>query len=100
MQFKIQIIIYLIDVLMNKSILFVFLFIQGFMNAQLTERSLSSEKWQFRNTQEQKWLPAKIPGNVHLYLMDKKMIPDPFQDENEKKSTVDRKRRLGVSNQF
>ncbi len=70
---------------MNKSILFVFLFIQGFMNAQLTERSLSSEKWQFRNTQEQKWLPAKIPGTVHLDLMDNKMIPDPFQDENEKK---------------
>lgn len=70
---------------MSRSILFAFLFIQGFMNAQLTERSLSSEKWQFRNTQEQKWFPAKIPGTVHLDLMDNKMIPDPFQDENEKK---------------
>ncbi|SHH46860.1 beta-mannosidase [Chryseobacterium oranimense] len=70
---------------MNKSILFAFLFIQSMMNAQLTERSLSSEKWQFRNTQEQKWLPAKIPGTVHLDLMDNKIIPDPFKDENEKK---------------
>jgi len=70
---------------MNKSILFAFLFIQSMMNAQLTERSLSSEKWQFRNTQEQKWLPAKIPGTVHLDLMDNKVIPDPFKDENEKK---------------
>ncbi|WP_343608097.1 beta-mannosidase [Chryseobacterium oranimense] len=70
---------------MNKSILFAFLFIQSMMNAQLTERSLSSEKWQFRNAQEQKWLPAKIPGTVHLDLMDNKVIPDPFKDENEKK---------------
>jgi beta-mannosidase len=70
---------------MNKSIFFAFLFIQSIMNAQLTERSLSSEKWQFKNTQEQKWLPAKIPGTVHLDLMDNKIISDPFKDENEKK---------------
>ncbi|WP_223558713.1 beta-mannosidase [Chryseobacterium lathyri] len=70
---------------MNKSVLFAFLFIQSIMNAQLTERSLSSEKWQFKNTQEQKWLPAKIPGTVHLDLMDNKIISDPFKDENEKK---------------
>ncbi|MGG5210379.1 beta-mannosidase [Chryseobacterium sp. MIQD13] len=70
---------------MNRSILFAFLFIQSMINAQLTERSLSAEKWQFKNTQEQKWLPAKVPGTVHLDLMDNKIIPDPFKDENEKK---------------
>src|SRR6201989_3568508 len=70
---------------MNKSILFVFLFIQTMMTAQLTERSLSSEKWQFKNTKEQNWLSAKIPGTVHLDLMDNKVIPDPFKDENENK---------------
>jgi len=70
---------------MNRSILFAFLFIQSMMGAQITERSLSSEKWQFKNMQEQNWLPAKIPGTVHLDLMDNKIIPDPFKDENEKK---------------
>ncbi|MBB6369393.1 beta-mannosidase [Chryseobacterium shigense] len=70
---------------MNKSILLAFLFIQGIMVAQMTKRSLSSEKWQFKNTQENNWLPAKIPGTVHLDLMNNRMIPDPFKDENEKK---------------
>nr|WP_228459149.1 hypothetical protein [Chryseobacterium carnipullorum] len=70
---------------MNKSILLAFLLIQTMITAQMTERSLSSEKWQFKNTKEQKWLPAKIPGTVHLDLMDNKIIPDPFKDENEKK---------------
>lgn len=70
---------------MNRSILFVFLFMQSIMSAQVTERNLSSEKWQFRNTKEQNWLPAKIPGTVHLDLMHNKVISDPFKDENEKK---------------
>lgn len=70
---------------MNKSILLAFLFIQTLMTAQITERSLSSEKWQFKNTKEQNWLAAKIPGTVHLDLMEHQLIPDPFKDENEKK---------------
>jgi len=70
---------------MNRSILFAFLFIQSMMAAQITERSLSSEKWQFKNRKEQQWLPARIPGTVHLDLMNNKIIPDPFKDENEKK---------------
>lgn len=70
---------------MNKSIIFAFLFIQTMMNAQITERSLSSEKWQFKNRQEQSWMPANIPGTVHLDLIENKIIQDPFKDENEKK---------------
>ncbi|RMZ58571.1 glycoside hydrolase family 2 protein [Chryseobacterium nematophagum] len=70
---------------MNKSIFFVFFFIQVLMNAQHSERNLSSEKWQFKNSKDQKWLPAKIPGTVHLDLMNNKIIPDPYQDVNEKK---------------
>ncbi|KFF26250.1 beta-mannosidase [Chryseobacterium vrystaatense] len=70
---------------MNRSVLFTFLFIQNIMLAQLAERNLSSEKWTFKNTKEKNWLSAKIPGTVHLDLMDNKIIPDPFKDENEKK---------------
>ncbi|KMQ59965.1 beta-mannosidase [Chryseobacterium angstadtii] len=70
---------------MNRSILLAFLFIQNMMAAQISERNLSLEKWQFKNTQEQKWLPAQIPGTVHLDLINNKIIPDPFKDENEKK---------------
>jgi len=70
---------------MNKTILFAFLFMQNILFAQFSQRSLSSENWQFKNSKDQKWLPAKVPGTVHLDLMDNKIIPDPFKDENEKK---------------
>lgn len=70
---------------MNKSILFAFLFIQTFMNAQFSVRSLSSEKWYFKNSKDNKWLTASVPGTVHLDLMNNKIIPDPYKDENEKK---------------
>lgn len=70
---------------MNKTILFAFIFIQTFIAAQSSEKNLSSENWQFRNSKDQRWLPAKVPGTVHLDLMNNKAIPDPFKDENEKK---------------
>ncbi|UFH32028.1 glycoside hydrolase family 2 protein [Chryseobacterium sp. C-71] len=70
---------------MNKTILFALFFIQIFVNAQFSERNLSSEKWQFKNSKEQKWLTATVPGTVHLDLMNHQLIPDPYKDENEKK---------------
>lgn len=70
---------------MNKTILFAFIFIQTFVAAQSSEKNLSSESWQFKNSKDPKWLPAKVPGTVHLDLMNNKIIPDPFKDENEKK---------------
>ncbi|MDR6465109.1 glycosyl hydrolase 2 galactose-binding domain-containing protein [Chryseobacterium sediminis] len=70
---------------MNRTILFAFLFMQNILYAQFFQRNLSSENWQFKNSKDQNWLPAKVPGTVHLDLMDNKIIPDPFKDENEKK---------------
>ncbi|WP_288244363.1 glycoside hydrolase family 2 protein [uncultured Chryseobacterium sp.] len=70
---------------MKKSILFTFLFIQIFTNAQTSERNLSSEKWKFKNSKENNWLTASVPGTVHLDLINNKIIPDPYKDENEKK---------------
>jgi beta-mannosidase len=70
---------------MNRTILFTFLFIQNLLFGQFSQRSLSSGNWQFKNSKDQNWLPAKVPGTVHLDLMNNKMIPDPFKDENEKK---------------
>lgn len=70
---------------MNKSILFASLFIQNILFAQFSERNLSSENWEFKNSKDKSWLPAKVPGTVHLDLMNNKVIPDPYKDENEKK---------------
>lgn len=70
---------------MNKTLLLALLLIQILVNAQFSERNLSSEKWQFKNSKENKWLTASVPGTVHLDLMNNKLIPDPYKDENEKK---------------
>jgi len=70
---------------MNKTLLLALLLIQLLVNAQFSERNLSSEKWQFKNSKENKWLTASVPGTVHLDLMNNKLIPDPYKDENEKK---------------
>ena len=70
---------------MNKTILLALLLIQTLIKAQFSDRNLSSEKWQFKNSKENKWLTASVPGTVHLDLMNNKLIPDPYKDENEKK---------------
>jgi len=46
--------------------------------------------WQFRQIaagaqQENGWLPATVPGDVHLDLLANKKIPDPFFRDNESK---------------
>ena len=46
--------------------------------------------WQFRQIavgaqQENGWLPATVPGDVHLDLLANKKIPDPFFRDNEAK---------------
>ncbi|KQS91591.1 glycoside hydrolase family 2 protein, partial [Chryseobacterium sp. Leaf394] len=40
---------------------------------------------QFKNAKDKNWLSAAVPGTVHLDLIDHKIIPDPYKDENEKK---------------
>jgi len=39
--------------------------------------------WRFRDMASEKWLPARVPGCVHLDLMENKVIPDPFYRDNE-----------------
>jgi beta-mannosidase len=47
--------------------------------------------WQFRQspagsgTSDGEWLPATVPGDVHLDLLANKRIPDPFYRDNETK---------------
>ncbi len=39
----------------------------------------------FRKAGSNEWMPAKVPGVVHLDLMRNKIIQDPFQGDNESK---------------
>lgn len=41
--------------------------------------------WQFRQIATGTWMPAYVPGVVHLDLLQNKVIPDPFFRDNEKK---------------
>jgi beta-mannosidase len=41
--------------------------------------------WKFRQSGTREWLPAKVPGVVHLDLLDNKIIPDPYISDNESK---------------
>lgn len=46
-----------------------------------------ASNWQFsqRGAGEEHWLPAQVPGDVHLDLLRNKLIPDPFYRDNEAK---------------
>ncbi|MEN9523433.1 MAG: hypothetical protein RL065_1810 [Bacteroidota bacterium] len=95
----------------KKLILFIILFYSLISKAQTFEQSLNSDKvkWRFycadknfkipaevsvltnRNgnvrgdTNLSNGFPAKVPGTIHLDLLDNKLIPDPFYADNEKK---------------
>ena len=49
------------------------------------------KKWEFRQVtpgapdDNGEWLPATVPGDVHLDLLANKKIPDPFYRDNEAK---------------
>ena len=54
--------------------------------AQVQQMPLESG-WEFRQmgAEDAKWLPATVPGDVHLDLLKNKLIPDPFYRDNESK---------------
>ena len=41
--------------------------------------------WQFRKAGTKEWLPAQVPGVVHLDLLRNNKIPDPYLHDNESK---------------
>lgn len=65
--------------------LFVFLLLSSlFANAQVVSKKIT-QNWQFTKQSDNKWYPAKVPGEVHLDLLRNKLIDDPFYRDNEKK---------------
>ena len=42
-----------------------------------------SKNWQFKAVDDTSWLGAKVPGVVHLDLLNNKIIPNPFDSTNE-----------------
>jgi beta-mannosidase len=48
-----------------------------------------SSGWEFRQLSAEEnggeWWPAEVPGDIHLDLLRKKLIPDPYYRDNEAK---------------
>lgn len=69
--------------------IFVLVLISFILPAQKREDILaltnSNNQWFFRNVKEKIYLPAKVPGSVHLDLLKSGKIPDPFFADNETK---------------
>ncbi len=53
--------------------------------AQVPKTFSLDGNWKFRKAGTKDWMPAKVPGVVHLDLLRNKMIPDPFMGDNESK---------------
>lgn len=70
---------------MKRITLLLFSFYAMFTFAQESRRSLTGEKWQFKNTKTNEWLPASVPGSVHTDLLANGKIQAPFKDLNEEK---------------
>jgi len=43
------------------------------------------KNWQFTEQDKDEWLPAKVPGSVHMDLFQNQVIEDPFFENNEHK---------------
>ena len=43
-----------------------------------------SSGWEFKKHNSNEFLSAKVPGCIHLDLLNHKLIPDPFFGVNEK----------------
>lgn len=53
--------------------------------AAAVERLSLDGEWQFRQVGKAIWYPARVPGCVHLDLLENRLIPDPFYRDNELK---------------
>ncbi len=51
--------------------------------ASVAERDLSTGTWEFRKLGDTEWLPATVPGSVHMDLLANGKIPAPFYRSNE-----------------
>ncbi|MDP1622228.1 MAG: glycoside hydrolase family 2 protein [Bacteroidales bacterium] len=74
---------------MNRYIAIFFLLfsilLSELVNAQDINTFELDSGWKFRRAGTKEWLPASVPGVVHLDLMRNKVIPDPYFGDNESK---------------
>ena len=56
------------------------------MGAQSQNReTVLAKNWTFSQKGKKSWYPAEVPGCVHTDLLNNKLIPEPFFENNESK---------------
>ena len=66
-------------------ILLIFITFSVTCSAQDQDTYSLNGNWKFRRAGTKEWMPAKVPGVVHLDLLRNNVIPDPFMGDNETK---------------
>ncbi len=66
------------------SIFFLIFLLARVTPAQTTSIELNTY-WQFYHPENKKWYKATVPGTIHTDLLDNKLIPDPYDRDNEAK---------------
>ncbi len=70
---------------MNRFIpIFLFCCILSIPGFAMQDTLFLTENWQFKEINADQWNSAKVPGVVHLDLLDNGLIPDPFWRTTEK----------------
>ena len=49
----------------------------------ISQTKIISNNWEFSEHNKNKWLPATVPGSVHIDLFNNGIIEDPFFENNE-----------------
>jgi beta-mannosidase len=58
----------------------------------MSELKVLLSNWKFKDADDHNWLPAQVPGCVHMDLLRNGIIPNPFEGTNEKQlQWIDRK---------
>ena len=68
----------------SNYLLVIILFIASCQKKELV-KEIAIDNWEFRELEGEDWLPATVPGFVHLDLFDNDLIEDPFYRDNENK---------------
>lgn len=50
----------------------------------MTKNTVFLKKWKFKNEKDTEWIDATIPSSIHMDLYKHKLIPHPYEEQNEK----------------
>ncbi len=68
----------------NLISIYLFIMIVACSETENPTKQYLTDNWEFSQVENIEWNPASVPGNVHIDLLNNKMIDDPFYRNVEK----------------